>query len=277
MMRNDGDDGRADVVEKIDWRRRQRQDRRSKATLAPDGVRAVVVSDLHIGLPFFRKHAFIRLVESLDEEIVLILNGDIIDNPHQKLEPDDEAILDLLRNESFRRRIIWVYGNHDEDFRMADPGRIEFVRHLELGARLMIVHGDDFDSVMPNNLWFIRLFKFCHRIRIRLGAAPVHVAELAKRWTPFLYRVLTEQVKKNAIACALNGGFTAITCGHTHYAEDVVHDGVRYLNTGSWTEEPLHYVSVNSDEIRLIAYPCSPEVTVPLTADRSRIHASTVP
>ncbi len=231
----------------------------SKAVLEPNGVRAVLVSDLHIGLPFFRKHAFIDLLGSLDKEIVLIMNGDIIDNPHQPLEPEDRAVLELLRGESFQRRIIWIYGNHDEDFRMADPGRIEFVRHLELGSRLMIVHGDDFDLVTPNNLWFIRLFKFCHQIRLRLGAAPVHVAELAKRWTPFLYRVLTEQVKKNAVACAVKGGFTAIACGHTHHAEDVVCDGVRYLNTGSWTEEPLHYIFVNSDEIRLIAYRHSPD------------------
>jgi UDP-2,3-diacylglucosamine pyrophosphatase LpxH len=226
----------------------------SKATLGANGIRAVVVSDLHIGLPFFRKRAFVRLVESLDEEIVIVLNGDIVDNPHQSLEPEDEAVLDFLRRESFRRRIIWIYGNHDEDFRMADPGQIEFLRHLQLGSRLMIVHGDDFDSVMPNNLWFIRLFKFCHQIRLRLGAAPVHVAELAKRWTPLLYRVLTEQVKRNAIACAMQGGFEAIACGHTHCAEDVVRNGVHYLNSGSWTEERLHYVSVDSNEIRLIAY-----------------------
>ncbi len=253
-MENGCDNGVVGVTKHLQQRRRQRQDMLSKATLQPDRIRAVVVSDLHIGLPFFRKQAFIRLIESLDDEIVLILNGDIIDNPHQPLEPGDEAVLDLLRGESFRRRIIWIYGNHDEDFRMADSGRIEFVRHLELGSRLMIVHGDDFDLVMPNNLWFIRLFKFCHQIRLRLGAAPVHVAELAKRWTPFLYRVLTEQVKKNAITCAVKGGFAAIACGHTHHAEDVVCDGVRYLNTGSWTEEPLHYVSVSANEIRLIAH-----------------------
>jgi len=223
-------------------------------TLESNIARAVVVSDLHIGLPFFRKRAFIRLIESLDKDTVLILNGDIIDNPYRELEPGDEAVLDFLREQSFQRRVIWIYGNHDEDFRMAEPGRIEFLRHLELGARLMIVHGDDFDLVMPNNLWFIRLFKFCHRIRLRFGAAPVHVAEVAKRWTPFLYWVLTEQVKKNAVACAVNGGFSAITCGHTHYPEDSVCEGVRYINTGSWTEEPLHYLTVNTNEIRLIAY-----------------------
>ncbi len=215
---------------------------------------AVVVSDLHIGLPYFRKSAFVHFVSGLKKETALILNGDIVDNPYQQLKPEDEYMIDFLREQSFARRVIWIYGNHDENFRMSDPGQIEFLKHLGLGRRLMIVHGDDFDQVMPRSLWFIRLFKLCHRIRRSLGAAPVHVAELAKRWAPFLYRVLTEEVKKNAVDCAVGGGFEAITCGHTHYPEDSMCEGVRYINTGSWTEEPLHYLAISANTIRLVTY-----------------------
>jgi len=217
-------------------------------------MQAVVVSDLHIGTPFFRRAAFMQFVESIDERTTVIMNGDIIDNPQQRLEPQDQAVLDFLVAQSFQRHVIWIYGNHDEDFQMADPGKIEFRRSLDLGTRLMVVHGDDFDTVMPNNRWFLRLFKYCHLVRLRMGADPVHVAELAKRWSPFLYRVLTEQVKKNAVDCALESGFEAITCGHTHYVEDSVCKGVRYINTGSWTEEPLHYISICPDGIRLTNY-----------------------
>ena len=215
---------------------------------------AVVVSDLHIGLPFFRKRAFIHFIESLNTETALILNGDIIDNPYQQLQQEDEAVLNFLRRQSFKRRVIWIYGNHDEDFRMPDPGQIEFRRELALGTRLMVVHGDDFDTVMPNNRWFLRLFKFCHNVRLYLGAAPVHVAELAKRWTPLLYRVLTQQVKKNAVACAAQAGFKAVTCGHTHHAEDTVSGGVRYINTGTWTEEPVYYLAVDETDLHLLCY-----------------------
>jgi len=215
---------------------------------------AVVVSDLHIGLPYFRKSAFVELVNSLNEETALILNGDVVDNPYQRLEREDGAMLDFLRNQSFKRKVIWIYGNHDENFCMLDPGQIRFLHNLALGTRLMIVHGDDFDTIMPNSFWFIRFFKLCHRIRLRLGAAPVHVAELAKRWAPFLYRVLTEEVKKNAVNCAVEGGFGAITCGHTHYPEDSLCEGVRYINTGSWTEEPLHYLAISANDIRFVAY-----------------------
>ena len=215
---------------------------------------AVVLSDLHIGLPYFRKGAFVQFVNSLHPKTALILNGDIIDNPYQQLTPEDTFVVDFLREQSFKRKVVWIYGNHDENFRMSDPGQIEFRNNLGLGKRLMIIHGDDFDQVMPKSLLFIRFFKFCHRIRLRLGAPPIHVAELAKRWTPFLYRVLTEEVKKNAVDCAVGGGFGAITCGHTHYPEDSMCEGVRYINTGSWTEEPLHYLAVRKNDLRLVVH-----------------------
>jgi UDP-2,3-diacylglucosamine pyrophosphatase LpxH len=222
-----------------------------KSTEGSEFTQAIVVSDLHIGDPHSRHEQFVRLVKGLDHQTALILNGDIIDNPYKKLDAKDQAATDFIRAQSMERRVIWLFGNHDEGFRMNDPGRIEFRKHMELGNRLMIVHGDDFDEVMPKSLWFIRLFKLMHRIRLRLGAPPVHVAELAKKWAPFLYRVLTEEVKMNAVQCAIEGQFEAITCGHTHYAEDSICEGVRYINTGAWTESPSHYLLVMPTQIVL--------------------------
>lgn len=210
-----------------------------------------MVSDLHIGDPHSRQEQFERLVEGLDRQTALILNGDIIDNPYKKPDAKDQAAIDFIRAQSMERQVIWLYGNHDEGFRMSDPGKIEFRKHMELGNRLMIVHGDDFDELMPKSLWFIRLFRLMHRIRMRLGAPPVHVAALAKKWTPFFYRVLTEEVKMNAVKCAIELQFEAITCGHTHYAEDSICEGVRYINTGAWTESPSHYLLVTPTQIVL--------------------------
>jgi UDP-2,3-diacylglucosamine pyrophosphatase LpxH len=71
------------------------------------------------------------------------------------------------------------------------------------------------------------------------------VADYAKKW-PALYQVLTRHVRRNAVQAAKAQGFAAITCGHTHYSEDVHVDGIHYLNTGSWTEAPNFCVSLTS-------------------------------
>jgi UDP-2,3-diacylglucosamine pyrophosphatase LpxH len=55
----------------------------------------------------------------------------------------------------------------------------------------------------------------------------------------------------NAVACAAANGFQAVTCGHTHYAEDSVCDGIRYVNTGAWTEMPAFCLRIGPANMRL--------------------------
>jgi predicted phosphodiesterase len=89
-----------------------------------------------------------------------------------------------------------------------------------------------------------------HGLRVKLGAKPVHVAEYAKKWKSF-YRVLCRNVALNAVDCAVENGFEAVTCGHTHYPEDLAIDGIRYINTGAWTELPAYYLHITPAEMVL--------------------------
>ncbi len=55
----------------------------------------------------------------------------------------------------------------------------------------------------------------------------------------------------NAVKCAKENSYEAITCGHTHYGEDVFINGIRYINTGTWTETPIFYLLVTDEEMTL--------------------------
>lgn len=213
-------------------------------------MNAIIVSDLHIGSRYFLYDHFDRFLRNLPQDDDLVLNGDIIENPSQKLVSPHQQILDLIVQESYRRKVVWVRGNHDNGYAMDEPGGIYFRPFYAIGNRLLIMHGDDFDEVMPRSRPFMMAFKFMHRIRVKLGAKPVHVAHYAKKWKLF-YGVLRKNVMMNAVRCAKENGYEAITCGHTHYPEDVLFDGVRYINTGSWTESPLFYLSLTKNAMSL--------------------------
>ena len=48
-------------------------------------MRTVVVSDLHIGSPYFRHDLFDRFLDVLSPSVLLVLNGDTLDYPYRPL------------------------------------------------------------------------------------------------------------------------------------------------------------------------------------------------
>jgi len=211
---------------------------------------SLIVSDLHLGNVHCRGDDFLAFLDTLDAGAELILNGDTIDRWQTELPENHRIALDRIRDESRRRRVVWVRGNHDETYAMPDSAAIEFRSSYNLGKQLFITHGHDFDNVMPYNKLFLWTFRLLHKLRIWLGAESVHVAHYAKRF-PTLYQVLRHNVAMNAVEHAKENGYAAATCGHTHHPEDMEIDGIRYLNTGSWTEEPPHYIAVDENGIEL--------------------------
>ena len=213
-------------------------------------MKAIIVSDLHIGSPYFLHEEFKRLLENIPHDFELILNGDIIDDPYSKLSASHQRTVDLIEQLSHRQKVVWIRGNHDNGCFRAGFGKVHLKHIHVLEQRLMITHGDDFDRIMPKSRVFMKAFTLMHNLRIKLGAKPVHVAQYAKKWY-FLYRILCKSVMTNAVSFAMKNGCEAVACGHTHYAEDTVFEGIRYINTGAWTESPAFYLSVTDDEIAL--------------------------
>ena len=211
---------------------------------------AIVVSDLHIGSRYFLYQDFGCFLANIPEDHELILNGDVIDNPYSELKLPHQRILDIIERISHRQRVVWVRGNHDNGYIPRGFEEVEFKRFHTIGHRLLIVHGDDFDDIMPKCQAFIKAFKLMHDVRVKLGAKPVHVAHYAKKWA-FFYKVLCKNVMINAVNCALENGYETATCGHTHYPEDTVFNGTRYVNTGAWTESPACYLLVTPDQMAL--------------------------
>ena len=219
-----------------------------------DPTHTYIVSDLHLGSEHFCQENFLSWLDSLPEGARLVLNGDVLDDPNIPLSADHTRVLDRLRDESHKRSIIWVLGNHDRDVELDDSGNIRFEQRWEIGRRLLAVHGDHLDDVMPRYPIFKHLFKFLHRVLVAVGFPDVHVAEYAKKWN-FLYRVLNRHVAGKALQIAQTQDFEVVTCGHTHAATEIERDGRRYLNTGAWTEQPHYYISVNGHSIDLKTYP----------------------
>ena len=204
-------------------------------------MNAIVVSDLHIGSHHFLYNDFELFLENVSEDYELILNGDIIDNPYENLKPPHQRILDLIEQKSYRQNVVWVRGNHDNGYMPKRFEKVNFTSRYNLGHRLLIAHGDYFDEIMPRTQVFMLVFELIHDLRAK---------KYNQKWE-FLYKFLRKNVMLNAVNYAMENGYEAITCGHTHYPEDIILNGIRYINTGAWTEFPVCYLQVTDGELYL--------------------------
>lgn len=204
---------------------------------------AYVVSDLHLGSRFTRATLFLDFLARLPPDAELILNGDVVDRMCRTLPPEHQQVLAALRLRAERAPVIWIRGNHDSRFTLPDPGRIRFCTSHAIDHRLYLEHGDNFSTTGPFYRLGVRCFRAFHNLLIACGAEAVHVAFFAKNF-PHLYSALCRHVRQGALDYGRRHGFTAVACGHTHRAETALLQGVQYFNTGSWTEEPVHYLEI---------------------------------
>ncbi|MGD9013697.1 MAG: metallophosphoesterase, partial [Desulfobacterales bacterium] len=94
-----------------------------------DNMKAIIVSDLHIGSRYCLRENFIQFLENIPQDHEFILNGDIIDNPYANMRSADRQILDRFAAMSLQQRVIWVRGNHDNGYIPDNLGKIQIKQH----------------------------------------------------------------------------------------------------------------------------------------------------
>ena len=225
--------------------------------------RAVFISDTHLGTRGCRSDFladFLRRTSCAQ----LYLVGDIIDGWRLRRSwywdaQHDEVLRLILRHARAGTEVTYIPGNHDELFRAwvdpAMPGGLEIagirlaseaVHITAAGKRLLVIHGDAFDSV-------VRYAKFL----ALLGDSAYTAALVLNRWfnavrrrlgypywslSVWLKRRVKEAVKaidrfETALAAeARRRGLDGVVCGHIHHAEMREGAGVLYINDGDWVE-----------------------------------------
>jgi len=221
----------------------------------------IVISDLHLGSLVCQARMLEEfLVWAFDHCRTLVMNGDIFDDLNfKRLSKRHFACLRQIRRNTDRHdvRVVWVRGNHD--------GPADIVSHIvgveildeyiyENGRiRLLILHGDQFDSIVSDHPWLTDMasgaFYFIQK----------WIPHRAARWVRRLAKTFQRNsrlVEQRATEYARGQGFAFVTCGHTHLPLTAEHDGVLYINSGTWTENPpCPFVVVEGAEVRLEFWP----------------------
>ena len=241
--------------------------------------RSVFLSDTHLGTRGARCDFLADFLRRTSCQH-LFLVGDIFDGWRLRKswywdEYHDEVLRQILRHARGGTEVTYIPGNHDEMFRAwldpIVPGGLEIAgirlrqeaEHVTAaGKRLLVMHGDEFDSV-------VRYAKFL----ALLGDGAYTAALTCNRWFNALRRRLgypywslsawlKRQVKgavkavdrfESALANeARRRGFDGVVCGHIHQAEMREVQGVLYLNDGDWVESCTALVEHHDGRLELI-------------------------
>ncbi|OGV63282.1 MAG: hypothetical protein A2498_13870 [Lentisphaerae bacterium RIFOXYC12_FULL_60_16] len=211
-------------------------------------MRTWITSDLHLGSRFCQADLFLAFLEAMPPGTTLVLNGDSFDRMCHTLPDAHRKVLSRLRDESTRRTVIWVRGNHDEVRRLPETLDLPYQDHFNIPGLLHAEHGDHFAYESWLYRAGLRCFRAFHKLVVFCGAEILNVTFFAKRF-PHLYEVLCRHVRTQAFHFAEQKGVRVAVCGHTHFAETARSGSIHYFNTGTWTEPDPGFVDVNDTEV----------------------------
>jgi len=237
--------------------------------------RAVFISDTHLGTKGSRCELLADFLRGISCDR-LYLVGDIIDGWRLRKSwywdtHHDEVLRLILKMARRGTDVVYIPGNHDEMFRTWLPMELEIagiklreeaIHTTADGRRLLVMHGDLFDSV-------VRYAKFLALLGDRAYVTALVVNRwfnLGRRRLGLPYRSLSAWLKRqvkgavmaidrfeNALADEARARcLDGVICGHIHHAEMRDIGGVVYVNDGDWVESCTALVEHEDGRLELI-------------------------
>lgn len=226
----------------------------SRAVLA---YRTVWISDTHLGTPGCNAELLLDFLKSVDCE-TLFLVGDIVDGWQLKKgwywpPRHNDVVRCILKKAKHGTRVVYVPGNHDEAFRDfvgLNFGGVEVTAEAMHDTadrrRLLVVHGDTFDSVVLYAKWLAFLGDHAYTLLLKVN----RLVNGCRRALGMPYWSLSAVLKKrvkNAVQyisqyeevvahAAVERGADGVVCGHIHSAEVRQIGEITYYNDGDWVE-----------------------------------------
>ena len=219
--------------------------------------RAIFVSDIHLGTRRAQAEALLDFLRQTESDY-LYLVGDVVDSWSLRktwiwLQSHNDVIQKLLRKGRKGTKLIYIPGNHDENFRDFVNLRFGKVAILEetihtsaTGKRYLVLHGDKFDGVVCFAPWLAKLGDSAYEASMSLNAGINRVRRFFRLPYWSLSAYLKFKVKKAVefvsrfedavVREARQRNCDGVICGHIHTPDNRMIGGVHYLNDGDWVE-----------------------------------------
>ncbi|KPJ90808.1 MAG: hypothetical protein AMJ55_12945 [Gammaproteobacteria bacterium SG8_15] len=187
--------------------------------------RSVFISDVHLGTKDVRNDCLLNFLNTIEAEYIYLV-GDIVDGNH------DERLRDYI-------------GSNLNDVII----REDTIHVTRDNKKLLVIHGDEFDSVVMTNKWLVYFGALSNFLKMRAKKAVQYI----------------ENFENAVIHEAKRRGVDGVVCGHIHHPAMKQVDGITYANTGDWVEnctavvenknghlEVLHWANIHELDVQPI-------------------------
>jgi len=237
--------------------------------------RSVFISDVHLGTKDVRNDCLLNFLNTIEAEYIYLV-GDIVDfwklkrNWHWP-EINNEIVRQLLDKVKRGTRVTYIPGNHDERLRdyigsnLNDVIIREDTIHVTRdNKKLLVIHGDEFDSVVMTNKWLVyfgdRLYeniivfnRYYNYLRRNLGFPYWSLSNFLKMRAKKAVQYI-ENFENAVIHEAKRRGVDGVVCGHIHHPAMKQVDGVTYANTGDWVENCTAVVENKNGHLEILQW-----------------------
>lgn len=220
----------------------------------------IIISDIHLGSMLSQTEMLITFLKNISFDR-LIINGDVFDSINMKrLNKHHWKVLSALRkitDKENNREVIWIRGNHDgfSDLLTQLLG-IEVYNEYMFdwnNKKVLALHGDVFDVFTSKHPIISEIADIIYKSAIYIDPVKNRISKFLKRNTKTFLRN-AQIVRERSLAYGKHKNAKIVCCGHTHYPETVEQDGMTYLNSGSWTANPTHFIGFTKDKVKVVPF-----------------------
>ena len=244
--------------------------------LRPDGnieCETLWISDVHLGNVNSKAEYLLQLLKRVNCR-QLYLVGDIVDvwSMHKRVfwpEAHSAVLYELLKKTRSGVEIIYIPGNHDENFRQfcgRNFGHLAIVEHAVHttgdGRRFLVIHGDELDF----SVRYSKLNRLVGDLAYDAVLAADRLFNQGRSFTGKPYWSLAGWIKSHvaqaeeairsyqeaAVKLAADQGYHGIICGHLHHPAVEQYGDVLYCNDGDWVENCTALLEDRAGRLHLV-------------------------
>jgi UDP-2,3-diacylglucosamine pyrophosphatase LpxH len=254
----------------------QQQDQAVMPETAPRRYKTLFISDLHLGSKAAKADFLIDFLRYHEADTIYLV-GDIVDGWRLRRswhwpQAHNDVVQKLLRQARKGVNIFYIAGNHDEFLRMFQGTHFggivvsdRAIHETADGKRFLVIHGDQFDTIVHNVRWLaylgdraydlaISVNRVVFRIRRLLGLPYWSFSSWAKvkvkkavNFIGAFQKVLSEEARRSEV--------DGVICGHIHHAVIEQFDEITYVNTGDWVESCTAVVENFDGSLEILRWP----------------------